>query len=48
MSYKNKSMPFYLKEFLTYLKIVKNRSERTVEAYYVDLSNFLKFIIYIL
>ncbi|MGN0660597.1 MAG: tyrosine recombinase XerC [Oscillospiraceae bacterium] len=44
MSYKNKSMPFYLKEFLTYLKVVKNRSERTVEAYYVDLSNFLKFI----
>lgn len=44
MNYKNKPMPFYLKEFLTYLKIVKNRSEQTVEAYYVDLSNFLKFI----
>ena len=44
MSYKNKPMPFYLKEFLTYMRVVKNRSERTVEAYYIDISNFLKFI----
>ena len=44
MSYKNKPMPFYLKEFLTYLRVVKNRSERTVDAYYVDLLNFLRFI----
>ena len=44
MSYKNKPIPFYLKEFLTYLRVVKNRSERTVDAYYVDLLNFLRFI----
>lgn len=44
MSYKSKAMPFYLKEFLTYMRVVKNRSERTVEAYYIDISNFLKFI----
>lgn len=41
---KNKPMPFYLKEFLVYMEIVKNRSERTVEAYYTDLSTFFKFL----
>ena len=44
MNYTNKPMPFYLKEFLTYMRVVKNRSERTVDAYYVDLLNFLRFI----
>ncbi len=36
--------PPYLKEFLRYLRIIKGRSERTIEAYFRDLRMFLRFL----
>lgn len=36
--------PLFLKNFLLYLETVKGRSITTINAYYIDLKNFLKFI----
>lgn len=36
--------PTYLNDFLTYLRIIKGRTEKTVEAYYSDISIFLRYI----
>ncbi|RPF48553.1 site-specific recombinase XerD [Hydrogenoanaerobacterium saccharovorans] len=36
--------PQYLKDFLFYMETIKGRSSRTVEAYYIDLRTFLRFI----
>lgn len=36
--------PVYLSDFLFYLKVVKARAERTVEAYYIDLRTFLRYL----
>lgn len=36
--------PEYLKNFLIYLTVVKDRTERTEEAYYVDLKTFLRYL----
>lgn len=36
--------PYYLNDFLTHLKVVKNRGERTVEAYYIDIRTFLRYL----
>ncbi len=36
--------PEFLKNFLFYLKVVKGRGERTVEAYYIDLRLFLRYV----
>ncbi|MFA5658602.1 MAG: tyrosine-type recombinase/integrase [Oscillospiraceae bacterium] len=36
--------PGYLADFLFYLKVVKARSERTVEAYYIDIRTFLRYL----
>ena len=36
--------PDYLEKFLTHMRIVKDRSERTVEAYYIDLRSFLRYL----
>ena len=36
--------PEFLKDFLFHLKIVKARGERTVEAYYIDLRLFLRYL----
>lgn len=36
--------PAYLRDYLTYARAVKNRTERTVEAYYIDLRTFLRYI----
>ncbi len=41
--YKN-DCPSYLTEFLFYLKVVKGLAERTVDAYYIDLRLFLRYI----
>ena len=40
----NNDCPSYLSDFLFYLKVVKARGERTVEAYYLDLRTFLRYI----
>lgn len=40
----NKDCPEYLEQFLTYLKVVKDRSDRTEEAYYIDLRMFLRYL----
>lgn len=37
-------MPSYLRDFLFYLEVVRGRSVRTVEAYYLDLRTFLRFL----
>ncbi len=44
MAYKYKDCPSYLKEFLTYLSVVKGRTEKTVDSYYNDLSIFLRYL----
>lgn len=36
--------PSYLHDFLFYLKVVKARGERTVEAYYIDIRTFLRYL----
>ena len=36
--------PAFLKEFLYYMQTIKGLSPRTVEAYYIDLNLFLKYI----
>ena len=36
--------PEYVLEFLFYLKVVKGRGERTVEAYYIDIRTFLRYL----
>lgn len=36
--------PEYLSEFLFYMLTIKGRSKRTVDAYYIDLKTFLRYI----
>lgn len=36
--------PSYLSDFLFHLKVVKARGERTVEAYYIDIRTFLRYL----
>ena len=36
--------PIYLKEFLMNLRLVRNRADRTEEAYYIDLRTFLRYL----
>lgn len=36
--------PYYLEDFLTNLKIIKDRSDRTEEAYYIDIRTFLRYL----
>lgn len=40
----NNDCPQYLSDFLFHLKVVKARGERTVEAYYIDIRTFLRFV----
>lgn len=39
-----KDCPQYLNEFFTYQRVVKIKSERTLESYYVDLRLFLRYV----
>ena len=39
-----KDCPPYLKEYIFYLRVIKNRSEKTIESYYIDLRLFLRYI----
>lgn len=36
--------PYYLEEFLTNLKIVKDRADRTEEAYFTDIRTFMRYL----
>ncbi len=36
--------PYYLTDFLTNIKIVRDRADRTEEAYYIDLRTFLRYL----
>ena len=36
--------PPYISEYLRYMRIIRNRSEKTIEAYYRDLRIFLRYI----
>lgn len=36
--------PYYLEDFLTNLKIIKDRADRTEEAYYIDIRTFLRYL----
>lgn len=36
--------PYYLADFLTNLKVIKDRSDRTEEAYYIDIRTFLRYL----
>lgn len=40
----NEDCPSYLSDFLFHLKVVKARGERTVEAYYIDIRTFLRYV----
>lgn len=35
-----KDCPPYLKEYIFYLRVIRNRSEKTIESYYIDLRLF--------
>ena len=39
-----KDCPPYLKEYIFYLRVIRNRSEKTIESYYIDLRLFLRYI----
>lgn len=39
-----KDCPPYLREYIFYLRVIKNRSERTIESYYIDLRLFFRYI----
>lgn len=36
--------PYYLNDFFTYQRVVRLKSERTIESYYVDLRLFLRYL----
>lgn len=36
--------PYYLEDFLTNLKIIRDRGDRTEEAYYIDIRCFLRYL----
>lgn len=36
--------PEYLDQFLTYIKVIQDRTDRTEEAYYIDLRTFLRYL----
>ena len=36
--------PYYLEDFLTNMKIIRNRADRTEEAYYIDIRTFLRYL----
>lgn len=36
--------PEYLEQFLTYIKVIQDRADRTEEAYYIDLRTFLRYL----
>lgn len=39
--------PYYLEDFLTYIKVIKDRGERTEEAYFLDIRCFLRYLLLI-
>ncbi|MGN0665002.1 MAG: tyrosine-type recombinase/integrase [Huintestinicola sp.] len=39
-----KDCPPYLKEYIFYMRVVKNRSEKTIESYYLDLRLYLRYL----
>ncbi len=39
-----KDCPAYLREYIFYLRVIRNRSEKTIESYYIDLRLFLRYI----
>lgn len=39
-----KDCPPYIREYIFYLRVIKNRSEKTIESYYIDLRLFLRYI----
>ena len=36
--------PYYLEDFLTNIRLIKNRADRTEEAYYIDIRTFLRYL----
>ena len=36
--------PSYLRDYLTYVRVVRNHTERTEEGYYIDLRTFLRYL----
>lgn len=36
--------PYYLEDFLTNIRIIRNRADRTEEAYYIDIRTFLRYL----
>ena len=39
-----KDCPAYIREYIFYLRVIKNRSEKTISSYYIDLRLFLRYI----
>jgi len=39
-----KDCPPYLREYIFYLRVIKNRSEKTIESYYLDIRLFFRYI----
>lgn len=39
-----KDCPSYLRDYLTYVRVVRNHTERTEEGYYIDLRSFLRYL----
>lgn len=45
-AYRN-DCPYYLRDFLTYVRSIRNHTERTEEGYYLDLRIFLRYLLMI-
>ncbi len=37
--------PYYLNDFLTYIRVIRNHTDRTEEDYYIDLRIFLRYLL---
>lgn len=44
MKKKYEDVPQYLRDFLNYLSVIKNKSSKTIDEYYLDIRTFLRFI----
>ena len=44
MKKKYDDVPRYLRDFLNYLSVIKNKSTKTIDEYYLDIRTFLRFL----
>ena len=38
--------PIFLKDYLTYMSVIKGKSQNTIKEYFYDLRMFLRYVLY--